>query len=259
MESQPFLMNFFAAGTSLHHNETAMKLLVIFAFIVGLSGAALAGDPAYSAVKTVRATKGDAILDRLVEMRGARGGPQPDSWVLLFNDAEARGGVREIVVAAGAISSERTPLTGFSGVGDLPVLTLASLSVDSDGAFRIANRAAASTGLGFHWLDYVLRTDATNGQPIWVVELIDYQGAKVGAITVSASTGKVVTPLRVIGTPGDEPVSQAEASPTPWGGMIGQVGGTAKKTSDSVRRGTLRVIGNVEEWLTGQRTVGPED
>jgi hypothetical protein len=234
-----------------------MKTLPSLILLFLASGILLAGDQAYTAVKVIRNERGDELLARLVEMKGARGGPQPDSWTLLFNDPEARGGVREIVVATGSILSERTPLSGFSGVGELPVIPISRLGIDSDGAFQIVNRRASQAGLGFHWIDYTLRMDEEKNMPIWVVDLVDYQGISVGTMTLSAENGSVVSALRVFED--GSPEKTTAPTSTPRGGAIGRVEETAKRTSDSVRRGTLRIIGNVEEWLTGNRTVDPHE
>ena len=65
---------------------------------------------AYQALRTVGREKGESWLDRLVELRGVDGGPQPVRWLLTFRDKNARGGVREFAVTAQGVSSERTPV-----------------------------------------------------------------------------------------------------------------------------------------------------
>jgi hypothetical protein len=222
------------------------------------AGIASAQETAYAAMRVVSAEKGSGILDKLVEVRGKDGGPQPEAWTLLFNDPSARGGVREIVVQEGAILSERTPLGGFSGVGDLPVLPAARLNLDSDGAFRIAEQEAQRKGIGFHWLNYTLRFDATAGEgPLWILQLIDYSRANVGTIVISAETLHVVRGLGETRAPQSADFSEAPAAPEsanvftgsepePRGGILGtaeQFGvnlglraqDTAKRASDSLR------------------------
>lgn len=217
---------------------------------------------AFQAMDSLRSVRGPQSLDSLVEVRGVRGGPEPDIWVFLLNDPSARGGIREITVQRGQVVSERTPLRGFSGIGDLPAIPATRLKIDSRAAFQIANREAAKKQMGFHWLDYTLRSDAELGVPIWVLDLIDYLGVPVGSLTLSAETGTVLRAL----TPSPDSFAQtATTYPTKIsdeqndGGVIGKVQRTREKVTNSVRRGALDVIGAVEEWLTGERTIGMEE
>lgn len=206
----------------------------------------------------VKHERGARLTDALVEMRGLRGGPQPSSWTLLFNDPTARGGVREIVVQDGAIASERTPLRGFSGVGDLPAISSARWKINSPAVFQTANSAAVRGKLGFHWLDYTLRADADTGTPLWILDLINYMGVRVGSMTVSGETGTVLRPL----TTTDSGASAATVPTAPErerGGLIGGVERLGKNVGTTVWRGTLNVVGVAEEWITGERTIGLEE
>jgi len=219
-----------------------------------------AADTAYQALGVVRAKLTASGLKNVTEVTGERGASQPQSWKILMNDSQARGGVREIVVSKGDIVSERTPMGGFSGSGGLPVIDLTKLNLDSNRAFDLANGAAQEAGVGFHWVNYTLRTDVKTGSPIWVLELIDYMGAPVGTLYVSAQNGKIIKPLVLESSrTGATQASSSEENPRPIGGAIGKVEDTAKRTANTVKDGTLRVIGNVQEWLTGERTIGPPD
>lgn len=244
-----------------------------------LTATASAQETAYAAMRVVKAAKGDASLAKLVEVRGKEGGPQPEAWVLLFNDPAARGGVREIVVQDGAILSERTPLSGFSGLGDLPVLPSARLNLDSDGAFRIANDEAKREGIGFHWVNYTLRFDAASGEgPLWVLDLVDVAGVSAGSVVISAETLGIVRGLR--GTPAPMANAQSSAplpspayprnelenppaSGEPRGGILGTAGqfgtnlgmrvwNTAESTAERVRTTTENATGRVREIVTGE-------
>ncbi len=234
--------------------------LVLAAFLgIGLF-AAHAGETAYAALRAVKQQRPD-LIPKLVEIEGARGATQPDSWTFLFQDSEARGGVRELVLQNGAILSERTPLRGYGGVGDLPVIPVDRLNLDSNGAFQLANQEAVRLGVGFHWVNYTLRADA-NGKAgaLWNLELIDHLGIPVGGMTVSAETLKIVDPLRLSSGAGQAVVQPSSSeNTTPRGGAIGAVEDFGVRTGRTIRRGTLNVVGSVEEWLTGDRTIGLEE
>lgn len=235
------------------------------ALLVLSVGPLFSAETAYKALGVARAKLSDSGLRNLIELKGERGGDQPQAWTLLFNDPSARGGIREVVVSNGEITSERTPLGGFSGTGSLPTIQLNRLNLDSNKAFQIANQAAITANVGFHWVNYTMRADVDNTMPIWVVELVDYMGAPVGTIYISAETGTVTRRLQL--ESGREAATQA-SSGSATGGAIGEVENFTKRTAtgvknvtvgtaNTVKDGTLRVVGNVQEWLTGSRTIGP--
>lgn len=266
-----------------HPNFWKPFLLAAVAACMVPTATASAQETAYAAMRVVKAAKGDDSLAKLVEVRGKEGGPQPEAWVLLFNDPAARGGVREIVVQDGAILSERTPLSGFSGVGDLPVLPSARLNLDSDGAFRIANEEAKREGVGFHWVNYTLRFDAATGEgPLWVLDLVDIAGVSAGSVVISAETLGIVRGLRATSAPitATQPSAplpppatarnELEASPStpePRGGILGtaqqfgtnlgmRVWNTAESTAERVRDTTESTTGRVREIVTGEPAEG---
>jgi len=233
---------------------------------------------AYEALQTIKQARGDAILKQLIEVRGETGQPQPQSWTILMNDPAARGGIREFVVTGGDIASERTPLHGDTSAGKLEALDFARLNLDSDGAFKLANQQATTKKVGFHTVDYTLRTNQTDGAPMWVLHLFDYMGAPVGTLQVSAESGKIVRALQVDPDAREKPVVQQPA-PTPpaandgepsthfKGGVFGFVERTAKnvgtttkevsvKVGTTVKDASLNVAGTVQEALTGERTIG---
>jgi hypothetical protein len=58
-----------------------------------------------------------------------------------------------------------------------------------------------------------------------------------------------------------EPPEQVSESSTgrSVGGFIGRVGGTVGNVGNAVKDTTLRTVGTVQEFLTGERTIGPKD
>ncbi len=194
-------------------------------------------------------------------------------------DPSARGGVREFVVANGGIASERTPVRGYTvGTGAFPVLNFARLNVDSDEAFKVANKQSVEKKLGFHSVDYTLRTNDSGGSPMWVMHLFDYMGAPVGVLRVSAEDGKLIAGLQVDPDARQKPVATdaprptpaagpaptlplvaATPSPTPVfkGGLFGFVERTSKDVGRTVKKTSLNVAGTVQEALTGEDTISP--
>lgn len=241
-------------------DNTGMKrilaLLIATSALVGAVQAQV--NSAYSALRTAQRV---ASTGSLVEVKGERGEPQPQQWVILYNDPQARGGVREVVVANGEVVSQRTPLNGYSGITSQPSIKLSRLNLDSEAAFQIANKQAQQRQVGFNWVDYNLRAESTTGSPVWVMRLFDNMGAQVGTMQVSAEDGSVVVPLQIAQVRSNEDTSQFSDSGTgqKMGGLIGTVTGTVERSANTVKNVTLRTVGNVQEFLTGNRTIGPQD
>jgi hypothetical protein len=254
-----------------------LKTLLIFLFVGMLVIGRAPGATAYEALEVLKKERGEAALKKLVEVQGKAGQPQPASWTVLMTDPAARGGIREFVIANGAIGSERTPVRGYtSGADAFTGINFGLLNVDSGEAFKVANKQAAEAKVGFHTLDYTLRTSDVDGSPVWVIQLFDYMGAPVGTLRVSAESGKVLTALqidpdarqkptaRATPKPTATPVAKASAAATPEpkpvfkGGVFGFVERTSKNVGRTVKKGTLNAVGSVQEVLTGERTIGDE-
>lgn len=237
-------------------DDAAMPRCVFFILLVLAAGvgAAPAG-PVLSGLKAME-SQPFAATAKVVEIRGERGDPQPKEWVFLFSDPAARGGVREVTVADGKITSERTPLRGMADIAGLAPLDAGSLATDADAAFRIVQKEAIKSQLGFDWIDYTLRTDAESNALVWTVKLYDRMGAPVGTARISAKDGAVVGSLQ----PDPDARARAEATPvSKEGGIVGHISKTAGRAAKSATDTTLHLIGTVQEQIVGERTIGPKD
>ena len=178
--------------------KTSLRLLSLLTFLFlleFLKPSLSAAETALSAIQALRDASRPELLAGLAEVKGEHGEPQPGEWVLLCNDPTAQGGVRELSVSNHKIVSERTPLNGFGGEGDLPHLDLAHVTVDSGVIFTTANHEAVAHHVGFDAIDYVLRIDAVSGGPLWIVHLYNAAGTLVGTMQFSAETGAVIKSL----------------------------------------------------------------
>ncbi len=217
------------------------------------------GGTAYLALKA--AQKDADRSASLIEVAGERGEPQPQEWKVVLKDPTARGGIREVVASGDVVVSERTPLKEYAGAGNEPTISLGRLNLDSDRAFEIANKQAIAKKVSFSWVDYSLRADTAGGSPMWVLRLYNNMGLNVGVTQISAENGTVMMPLQSTAPPPTERQEQFSESPTgrQIGGFIGRVGGTLENVGTAVKDKTLRTVGRVQEFLTGERTIGPED
>jgi hypothetical protein len=236
------------------------KFLVVWCGVSVLSASAWAvGGTAYMAVKAAQKST-DNSAD-LVEVIGDRGEPQPQEWKVVLRDPGARGGIREVVASGDVVISQRTPLRGYSEFESQPAIALPRLNLDSDRAFAIANKQAIAKKVGFSWVDYTLRANAAGGSPLWILRLYNGMGSQVGVIQISAENGTVLAPLEPGLPPPTEPTRQfSDSQPARTvGGFVGRVGGTLGGIANGVKNTTLRTVGSVQEFFTGERTIGPRD
>ena len=234
-ESFDWKMNLFSFMVS------PMKLALIAALILPL--AAVRGETAYQALRTVGAERSKALLDNVIEVKGRNGTSQPEVWTVLLNDPLARGGVREIEVSKGHIVSERTPVKTYSGQGEGGALNFTLLNLDSDGAFAVAEAEARNAKIGFFGADYLLRIGDNGGSPLWVVQLLDRQQHSLGSVSIAADTGTVI-----------DKTFDGKTTKGSWaagGGLKGRL----VRFSDSVGRSMRHVGGSLEEFWTGDRTL----
>jgi len=215
----------------------AMKhipLLLVLSLAMPLAAAAQTS--AYQALRTIGAARDQALLSRVLEVKGRNGAPQPAKWVVVLDDPLARGGVREIEVAGGKIVSERTPVKQTAGAAGA-LMDFHKLNLDSSGAFTVAEDLARKAKLGFDSVDYTLRCGDANAAPAWVVELFDAQRRSVGTVSIAADTGV--------------PISNSFGGPR-FGDTGARYG--IYNLGHRIDRSIHRAGASVEEFFTGKRT-----
>ncbi len=166
-----------------------MKCVLFLALALGLPLTSSAADTAYTAIRAVGKQNGDDALNRVLEVRGRMGAPEPQVWKIVLADSGSRGGIHEFEVQHGRITGERAPTARALSGG---TLDLNKLNIDSDGAFTIANQETQKLGLPFDRVDYTLTAGARGSVAAWHMELFDAHKGRVGAIDIAADTGSVV-------------------------------------------------------------------
>jgi len=188
---------------------------------------------------------------RLVEIKGEKGDPFPNEWAMLLADPTARGGVREVGISNGLITAERTPLRGFTDVANSPVIDSSRLLVDAPALFQAVQAESVAARVSFHWLDYTLQVPLNSLSPVWTVKLYDSLGGLVGTMGIFADTGVLAFPMQL-----PEGI-KSESESKKVGGLVGKVSDLATDTAEKTQDTTLRFIGDVQEFLIGERTIGP--
>jgi hypothetical protein len=159
-----------------------------FAFgIMSGSGGALGAETAYSALKVAAARVGRDSQNRVLEVRGRSGIPQPAIWQITIENPQSRiGDGQQLDVRSGKIASLRPMHLS------LPRLSLNQIQIDSDGVFSIVNAEGIRSGVGFDRIDYVLSVDPVLGRPVWGVDLLDGPLRKVGHLKIAGDTAQVL-------------------------------------------------------------------
>lgn len=166
-----------------------MRPLLIAALLAVSSASALADyDTAYKALRVFGKQQGENLLNRVVELRGRSGTPQPQVWKITASDPAARGGLVEAEIQRGRIISQRTP-TSRGGAG--AIMDLNRLNLDSDGAFTVADQEMRRRTSPFDRIDYTLRSTNAGQPPVWTLDLFD-RGSKVAVMHVAADTGTLL-------------------------------------------------------------------
>ncbi|HET6408188.1 MAG TPA: hypothetical protein VFG14_09930 [Chthoniobacteraceae bacterium] len=167
-----------------------MRTLSLALAVAALPSLALAeNDTAYKALRIFGKKLGDAQLNRVVEVRGRAGMPQPQVWKITASDTSARGGLVEADIQRGKIISQRTPTS--KGSAGAP-LDLNKLNLDSDGAFTVANQEMEKGNVPFDRIDFVLRSSSQGRAPVWHLDLYDGSRGKIASFDISADTGTLL-------------------------------------------------------------------
>src|SRR4029077_12704895 len=151
---------------------------------------AQANPTAYDALRTVGNQVNRDFVNRVVSVTGVDGNPQPSTWRILIDDPNARGGIREVEVTDGRITSNRVSSRQVTGTPQGATVNPARLNLDSSGAYEVASRTADSSHVPFALVSYTLRT-SERGDATWVVTLQNQNRRPVGTIYIGANKGTV--------------------------------------------------------------------
>ena len=164
-------------------------LFIICICLPGLIASGLAAGPtALDAVK---------LLPREHRARVARieardGTPEPERWHILVSDPSAENGLREFVVARGAIVAERGISQFAESVAPGQMLG-DGIRFDSDRAAQIVQRFAKANSVTVAVIAYQLRKDTSAAIPLWRLTCFDPIGKEVGSISLTATKGGVIS------------------------------------------------------------------
>ena len=183
------------AKTAVDTNEKRVSIpnmVRIFSALLLSASAVFAqtNSTAYDALRVVGNQVNRDFVNRVVSVTGVDGNPQPSTWRILIDDPNARGGIREIEVTDGRITSNRVSSRNVAGTSQGATISPARLNLDSSGAYEVASRTADSSHVPFALVSYTLRTNE-RGDATWIVTLQNQNRRPVGTIYIGANKGTV--------------------------------------------------------------------
>ncbi len=180
-----------AVDTNEKRVSIAKMVRIFSALLLSASAVFAQTNPtAYDALRTVGNQVNRDFVNRVVSVTGVDGNPQPSTWRILIDDPNARGGIREVEVTDGRITSNRVSSRNVAGTSQGATINPARLNLDSSGAYEVASRTADSSHVPFALVSYTLRTNE-RGDATWVVTLQNQNRRPVGTIYIGANKGTV--------------------------------------------------------------------
>jgi hypothetical protein len=191
---------------------------------------------AYEALRVVGKELGGDALHQIVSITGTRGNPQPEKWKIVLEDPQG-GGVREVEVADGNVSSDDKAEGDVAGVAEGGTVDLSRLNLDSSGAYAVASHTAKGSHTSFATADYTLRTD-DRGEPMWIVTLQSKSSHPIGTIYIGGARGTVRRTEGMFAGATMEDVENDEDSDEergPFSGVKKQIKHAFHRTQDEAR------------------------
>lgn len=207
----------------------SMRLLLIF-ILIFVSAAELKSAERQSALAALKLIP-EADRKQLARIEGRDGSPTPERWYFEAYASGAENGVRESVVANRRLVLRReisqfTPSLQPSDALGRKIL------IDSDRVTQLVRQYARVNNMEVALFDYSLAKSGPEGSPAWTVRCADTEGKFLGAITVSAHDGTVLTQEGFAIVPPPEVANST--TPSPKAGQSAD-GGRSEPTAEKSR------------------------
>ena len=162
---------------------------IFFAAIALLGNFAWADrQSAFEAFRSVPAEEGL----RLARIGASEGAPTPERWHFIVYDPSSENGLCDYVVADGRVVA-RNGVSQFAREAQpRDVLPYRSVRVDSDRVAAVVTRYADANDVEVISLNYELRKEPLDAQPVWKITAFDARGERVGWLMFDAGDGSVI-------------------------------------------------------------------
>lgn len=156
--------------------------------MIMLLGQAVWAETAFEAYQRLPGEEGA----RLARIGASDGTPVPERWHFIVYDPTQDGGLRDCVVAGGRIVARNGVSQFVRQVSPQDVLPYRSVRIDSDRVAATAARYAAANDVEIASLNYELRKEPLDAQPVWKVTAFDQKGDRLGWLMLDATDASVI-------------------------------------------------------------------
>ena len=184
----------------------------LFTFATAIAQDETPGVPALPVLHRLQERFGAENFDRLFEMTGTTGDPQPTEWrvtaVHLLRSVELHeywsDGRRTTDEGANEeYYPEKLP-KGF--------FRLSRVKLDSTQAFAVTEQVARDARVGFDFINYKLHGREYSDEPVWTLTLLNRDEEVIGSVHLSADSGDVLRTVWIRNRQGDRSRVQDSAA-----------------------------------------------
>lgn len=128
---------------------------------------------------------------RLARIEAREGAPWPERWYFLVHDPATPLGLREYVVADGALAATRTLSQFADTLKPADVIGADAVKFDSDAVASLAARYSVANGARFGSVNFELGKYGEKSAPAWRATVLNDKGDALGVLIVTALKGVV--------------------------------------------------------------------
>ncbi len=149
------------------------------------------GVPAASGLSRLEEKFGRDAVDRVFELTGVAGDPQPLEWRVTTHEPGAPHLLHEFWLDRRRATDEGVNDDFYPDRIPKGFFSLARLKVDSTQAFTIVEQIARDAGVGFDAINYKAHCREYSDEPVWTLTLLDKEQEIVGSVHLSGESGTV--------------------------------------------------------------------
>jgi hypothetical protein len=169
-----------------------MKAAILFAILTGAALAQERGLSALTGLGRIQEKFGPEVIDRVFEMTGVAGNPQPVEWRITTHDPVERAMLHEFWVGARRATDEGLNDDYYPERLPKGFFKLSRLKLDSTQAFAMAEQVARDAKIGFDLVNYKLHGREYSDEPVWTLTLLDREEEIVASVHLSAESGNLL-------------------------------------------------------------------
>ena len=169
-----------------------MKTILFLSLLAVTAGAQERGIPAVAGIQRIEEKFGPEFLQRVFEMTGVAGDPQPLEWRITAHDPMVKSALHEFWIGGRRATDEGLNDDFYPERLPKGFFKRARLKLDSPQAFAAVERLAREARIGFDRVNYKLHCREYSDEPVWTLTLLDDEEEIVGSVHLSAETGEIL-------------------------------------------------------------------